>query len=127
MGSCSGITQAGERCRSIAITGSEYCHAHHPNRAEQRKKAARHGGRTGGRGRPQVELNDIKDRLRAMVDDVRNGKMSRTDAAVCGQLYNVLLRALSVELKAKEIEEISQEVEELRNAVELRSKERRWG
>jgi hypothetical protein len=125
MGSCSGITQAGERCRSIAITGSDYCHAHHPDRAEQRKKAASHGGRRGGRGRPQVELSDVKDRLKAMIDDVRDGKMDRADAAVCGQLYNTLIRALSVELRAREVEEIAREVEELRDAMELRSKDRR--
>ena len=127
MGSCSGIMQAGDRCRSIAITGSDYCHAHHPDRAEARKKAARHGGKRGGRGRPQVELGEIKDRLKSMIDDVRNGAMSRADAAVCGQLYNTLIRAVSVELKAREVEELSREVEELRDALEVRSKERRWG
>ncbi len=127
MGSCSGITQAGERCRSIAITGGDYCHAHHPDRAEARRRAARHGGRKGGRGRPQVELNDIKARLKSTIDDVRNGKMKRADAAVCGQLYNTLIRAVSVELKLRETEELTREVEEIREALEMRKEQRRWG
>ena len=41
-----------------------------------------------------------------MVEDVRAGTMDRADAAVCGQLYNMLIRAVSVELKAREQDEI---------------------
>jgi hypothetical protein len=128
MGSCSGITGSGSRCRAIAITGSDYCHAHHPDRAEARKKAARHGGKSGGRGRPQVELTEIKDRLKSLIDDVRNGNMNRADAIACNQLYSTLIRPLSVELRAREVEEIAREVEEIRDALEMRKEQRqRWG
>jgi hypothetical protein len=44
MSSCSGITGTGARCRAIAIMGSDYCHAHHPDRADARRKSARKGG-----------------------------------------------------------------------------------
>ena len=94
MASCSGIKADGGRCRAIAIGGSDYCHAHHPDRAEQRSRAASKGGERGGRGRPAVEVAGIKDRLREMVEDARCGRMDRADAAVCGQLYNTLVRAV---------------------------------
>ena len=69
MAGCSGITGAGARCRAIAISGSDYCHAHHPDRAKARSLAARKGGRRGGRGRPVVELANIKGKL----EDLANG------------------------------------------------------
>ena len=80
MASCSGIKADGGRCRAIAIGGSAYCHAHHPDRAERRSRAASKGGKRGGRGRPLVELGDVKDRLRAMAEDVRSGQTTRSSS-----------------------------------------------
>ena len=113
MGSCSGITEAGARCRAIAITGSDYCHAHHPDRAETRRRSARKGGKRGGRGRPVAELSDIKHRLEELAEGVLEGRKDRQDAAVAGQLYNYAIRAVSVGLKAKEVEEIEGRLEDL--------------
>jgi hypothetical protein len=76
------------------------------------------GGKRSGRGRPQAELADIKDRIRAMVQDVRDGTMDRADAAVCGQLYNTLIRAVSVELKIVEQRELVERLDELEAAFE---------
>jgi hypothetical protein len=113
MGSCSSITGAGGRCRAIAITGSEYCHAHHPDRASARHKAASKGGKRGGRGRPGVELAAIKGKLEALADDVLSGSVERSDAAVVGQIYNTIIRAVATGLKAKEVEDIEARLEEL--------------
>ena len=126
MASCSGIKADGGRCKAQAIADSQWCFNHHPDYEEQRRRRGSRGGKRGGRGRPQAELTDIKDCLKSMIDDVRDGKMDRGDAAVCGQLYNTLIRAVSVELRAREVEEIAREVEELRDVLEAR-KERRWG
>ena len=127
MSQCSGITAAGERCRGQAISNSQYCFSHSPDHAEARKQRASRGGKRGGRGRPQAELSDIKDRLRAMVEDVRNGTMDRADASVCGQLYNTLIRAVSVEVRVREVEELAKEVEELRDLLDARKGDRAWG
>lgn len=127
MASCSGIRADGGRCRGQAISNSQYCFSHSPDHAEARKQRASRGGKRGGRGRPQAELSDIKDRLREMVQDVRAKRMGRADAAVCGQLYNTLIRALSVEMKARELEELSREVEELRDLLEARKGSSAWG
>jgi len=127
MAACSGIKADGGRCRAIAIGGSDYCHAHHPDRAEVRSRAASKGGKRGGRGRPMAELGDIKDRIRAMVEDVRDGRMDRADAAVCGQLYNTLIRAVSVELRAREQMELVARLEELERLLESKREGGRWG
>ncbi len=128
MTKCSGITQAGTACKGIPVDGSEWCFVHHPDHTEERRRYGSRGGKRGGRGRPQAELTDIKDRLRAIVEDVRSGTMDRADAAVCGQLYNTLIRCVSVELKVREIEELSREVAELQDLLDLRGEGgRRWG
>lgn len=125
MSSCSGITGTGARCRAIAITGSDYCHAHHPDRADARRKSARKGGKRGGRGRPVVEVSHIKHRLEDLAEDVLEGKVDRGNAAVAGQLLNYALRAVSVGLKARENEELEERLAELETM--LGQKGQRWG
>ncbi len=127
MRGCSGITGAGERCKSIAITGSDYCHAHHPDRAERRRASARKGGKRGGRGRPVAELSELKRRLEGLAGAVLAGRVDRGDAAVAGQLLNYAIRAVSVGLKAKEVEELEQRLEELEGLLAQREEGRRWG
>ena len=127
MSKCSGITRAGERCRSIAITNSDYCHAHHPDRAEARKKAARHGGRRGGRGRPQTELNSIKERLEGLATDVLEGNVDKGRAAVASQVLNTYVRAISVELRAVEQLQIIERLEALEQELDTKARSRAWG
>ncbi len=126
MASCTAITTGGGRCKGMAIDSSGLCHAHHPDRAEQRRRAARKGGQRGGRGRPQAELADLKARLSTLADDVLEGKVDRSDAAVAGQLLNTVIRAVGVELKVREQQDLLERLEELEGALE-RQKERRWG
>jgi hypothetical protein len=46
------------------------------------------------------------------------GGVDRGDAAVCAQVYNVLLRAVTVELKIKETGELEARLEELAAGLE---------
>jgi hypothetical protein len=95
---CSAITRSGERCKGMAIVASGLCHAHHPDRAEARRRAGHKGGKRGGRGRPIAELHSIRGRIETLVDDVIEGRVDRGKAAVVGQLYNTLIRAISTEM-----------------------------
>ncbi len=52
--------------------------------------------------------------------------MDRADAAVCGQLYNTLIRAVGVELKVREQTELIGRLEELERAAEGQ-RGGRWG
>ncbi len=118
MATCSGITRSGERCKGVAIDGSGLCYSHSPDHADARRRSARKGGKRGGRGRPVVEISDIKHRLEELAEDVLEGKVDRGNAAVAGQLLNYALRAVSVGLKAREAEEIEGRLEELEVAME---------
>jgi hypothetical protein len=46
--------------------------------------------------------------------------VDRADAAVAGQLYNTLIRAVSVEMKVREQQEFEQRLEELERGQERR-------
>ena len=128
MATCTGITRSGERCRGVAIDGSGLCYAHHPDHAEDRKRAARKGGHRGGRGRPQAELANIKGRLSDLADDVLEGRQDKGVAAVASQVLNVYLRAVSVELKVTEQRELIERLEALEEAIQPERKGgRRWG
>ncbi len=127
MGQCAGITAAGGRCKGQAIGNSQYCFSHSPDHAEARKRRASKGGKRGGRGRPQVELAEIKARLSALADDVLEGRADRGDAAVAAQVLNVYLRAVSVELKVVEQRELIERLEALERVAEDRKGGSRWG
>ena len=128
MARCSGITRGGAACRGIPIGGSGYCHAHHPDRAEERRRHGRRGGKLGGRGRPQAELHAVKGRLSEMADAVLAGTLDRADASVVGQLLNTYIRALGVELRVREQLEVLERMEALEEAIEQQKRERgRYG
>ena len=128
MSRCAAIKPDGERCKVEAIADAEWCWSHHPDYEQARRRRASKAGKRGGRGRPQTELADIKQRLSDLADDVLAGSQDKRAAAVAGQLLNTYIRAVSVELKARE----QQELEERLEAVEaaLASPRRgggRWG
>jgi hypothetical protein len=122
-GQCSGITGKGTRCTRSVEGPNGLCWLHDPTRAEDRRRAASKAGKS----KPNRELNDVKDRIRAMIDDVQSGAMDRADAAVCGQLYNTLIRAISVELKLKEVEELIARMETLEEQLETKRRNQPWG
>ena len=118
MAKCAAITQAGTTCKGIPIDDSGYCYVHHPDHTEERRRHGSKGGRRGGRGRPVVEVADVKRRLLSLADDVLEGKVKREVGNAVSQILNTYLKAVTVELKAKEQEELEQRLEELESAVE---------
>lgn len=130
MSQCTAITRGGERCQGVAIDASGLCYSHSPNHAHARKRAARKGGQRGGRGRPQADLNALKDRLIALGEDVLEGHVNRQDAATAGHLWNVAIGAIRTALKAKEVEELEARLERLEEAIEekdVRGRSSSWG
>ena len=128
MDKCTAITGSGTRCKGIAIDSSGLCHAHHPDRAERRRRAASRGGRRGGRGRPLVELAA----LRAENSDIRarllEGGLPPNVAAVATQSINTDIRAVVAALRAREAEELEVRLEELEHLLEARKEAGgRWG
>jgi hypothetical protein len=122
---CTAIKASGERCKGRAIEGSEWCWNHNPDHADERRRHGAKGGKRGGRGRPQAELTDIKQRLSDLADDVLEGRQDKGVAAVASQLLNVYLRAVSVELKVKEQQELIERLEALEEGLE-QNRGSRW-
>jgi hypothetical protein len=127
MNRCLGTKQDNSPCTVAVEPPQNYCWWHDPANAEQRKQAASRGGKRGGRGRPMAELHSIRDRLKALAEDVLGGRVDRGDAAVVGQLYNTLIRAVSVELKVREVTELEERLEELEVSLERQNRGRHYG
>ena len=127
MAKCSGITQAGTACKGIPIESSQWCYVHHPDHAEERRRHGSRGGRRAGRGRPQAELSNIKQRLSDLADDVLEGRQDKGVAAVAAQVLNVYLRAVSVETKIREQEELVERLESLEEVLEHQRETRHRG
>ena len=127
MAKCSGITRAGTACKGIAIDGSDYCYAHHPDRTNERRRHGSKGGKRGGRGRPIVELGALRDENADIRRRLLEGELLPNVAAVAVQSINTDVRAVGVVLKAREQEEITERLEELETLLEQRKEQRRYG
>src|ERR687894_1478404 len=126
MAKCSGITQAGTTCKGIPIDGSQWCHAHHPDRMDQRRRHGYKGGKRGGRGRPSAELARLQRRFEELADMVLAGEVERAAGAVAGQLLNGARACVRDALAAREQEELVERLEVLEQSLKNR-KERTWG
>ena len=112
---CGGSKPDGSPCQRIVGASQTYCHAHDPSRSEQRRRAASKAAKS----KPNQEVAEIKQSLKDLADDVLEGRVARADAAVVGQVYNVLLRTLEVERKIREQEELIERLEELEQTKQL--------
>jgi hypothetical protein len=120
MGKCTAITRGGDRCRGVAIEGSDYCYAHHPDHEQDRRRAARKGGKRGGRGRPTSELARLQRRFEELADMVLSGEVDRAAGAVAGQLLNGARACVRDGLAAREQEELVERMEELEASLQGR-------
>ena len=131
MARCQAIKRDGERCRGAAIPGAEWCYSHDPARAQERRRNASRGGKSGGRGRGGGEIAEIKDLLKTLTDRVIGAEdttpLSPSAGAVAGQLINARLRAVEVERKIKETEDLEARIAELEQAAEPQKGGRKWG
>jgi glutathione S-transferase len=113
---CAGIKRTGGRCTVSVEAGKTYCHHHDPARSGERKRAASRAGKS----KPSRELQGVKTQLQTLADRVLSGELDRADAAVCGQLLNVKLRAVELERKWKEVEELEERLEVLEEVLKGR-------
>jgi hypothetical protein len=129
MAQCTAIKQGGERCKGTAIDTAGYCYAHHPEHAGDRTRAARKGGKRGGRGRPMSELAALKSETAEIRRKLLEGELPSNLAAVANQLLGTEVRIVSETLKAKEQEEFEARLEELEEAHARQSqrKDRYYG
>jgi hypothetical protein len=122
MAACSGIKPNGERCKGIPATGSDYCPAHDPGRAEARKRAASKAARS----TPNNELRGIKALCEDLTNRVLAGSLLPGPAAVANQLTNTRLRAIDQERKNRETEDLEARIEALERTHEREKGARPW-
>jgi hypothetical protein len=119
-GICGAIKANGERCTARAIDGAEWCYNHHPDCANERKRNASKGGKSGGRERAYPatrELTRLAERLERTADQVISEDMDRSKAVIVGQLLNGARAAWVASVKVKEAERLEEELEELKRIV----------
>jgi predicted RNA-binding Zn ribbon-like protein len=126
MNRCLGTKRDNSPCTVSVEPPQTYCWWHDPANASVRKQAASKGGKRAGKGRPQAELKDIKERLSELAEDVLEGNVDKGNAAVVSQILNTYIRAVTVELKAREQLELEERLEEIEQAME-RQQSNRWG
>jgi hypothetical protein len=120
MAVCGAIKRDGGRCKASVKPGQQWCANHDPTRSEQRKQIASKAGKS----KPSAELRDVKKQLQELTDHILSGKVERADAAVCGQLLNVKLRALEQERRWRELEEFDARLEAVEGVLKDRKETR---
>jgi hypothetical protein len=125
---CEAIKPSGDRCKARAMRDSQWCYNHDPEHAAARSVSAGKAGSTPHK-RKHIstgtrELPSIKRRLIEIAEGAINGEVDKSRAAVAGQVYNCVLRAIEIERKIKESEELEARIAEL-EAREHRG--RSWG
>jgi hypothetical protein len=115
---CAGKKGDGTPCERIVGLSQEYCYAHDPSYAEDRKKAAAKAARSPAKSRSNTEIREIKGRLKDLYAAVLEGRVERAAAAVANQIANTQLRAIELERRVREQDELEERLDELDNLLE---------
>ena len=82
---------------------------------EQRRRAATRAGRR----KTRREISTLKEELKGIIQDVRDGNLDRNDAAVMIQAYRALKDFIELERKREETDEVVARIEELKRVYGL--------
>ena len=119
---CTAIKKDGSRCSKDAEPGKDLCWSHDPANEGERRRIASRGGKASTavlaerRGPAAQEIRDLKDELRSLARDVKEGTVPPAVGTVLNQIQNTRLRALEQERREREISAVEERVE----AVEAR-------
>jgi hypothetical protein len=108
-GRCSAIKRDGERCKGAATGANDYCWAHDPKNAEQRRKTASRAGRS----KASKAIKDLHELLEDLTERVITGELETSRGAVANQLIGTRIRLLEYERRLKEQEELEARIEAL--------------
>ena len=118
MARCAGKKSDGSPCERIVGSSREYCYAHDPAYAEDRKRAASKAAKSPARSRSTSEIREIKGRLKDLYSAVLDGRAERAAAAVANQIANTQLRAIELERRVHEQDELEERLDELEGLLE---------
>ena len=123
MSTCAGINAQGNHCKAKAMQSSAWCFNHSPDHEEARRRRASKGGRRGGRGRPLIEVSELREQLEDLYDGVLSGKTVPKVGAVANQIINTRTRLIETSLKIREQEELEARISELESLLEDKREE----
>ena len=126
---CAGKKGDGTPCERIVGSSQEYCYAHDPDYAEERKRAASKAAKSPAKGRSTSEIREIKGRLKGLYAAVLEGRAERAAAAVANQIANTQLRAIELERRVRDQEELEGRLDEVEDLLERAERSRshaRW-
>jgi hypothetical protein len=119
---CEALKGDGTRCQGKAMEGFQWCYSHRPDLAEERRRNARRGGKTGGRGRTHTdEATDAKRIIRGLIAKLLRDEVEPLVANSIFTGLNVMARYVEVGLKIREQEELVERMEALEEALQSRS------
>jgi hypothetical protein len=113
MAKCSAFTGRGRPCKGLVRQGNDYCPAHDPARADDRRRSASKAARS----KPSGEVRELKDRLGTLADEVLAGEVEPKKAAVATQIVGAYARLLEFERKVREQEELEARLVALEEGV----------
>ncbi len=122
MAGCGGTKRDGSQCTVTVEPPNEYCWAHDPANATQRKRAAAKGGR----GRVGGDVKDLRLQLQHLTEWVISGELETARGAVGNQLIGTQIKLLEYERKAKETDDLAARLEALERAGEDTKGGKRW-
>ena len=123
---CTAITKNGSRCSKDAESSSTLCWSHDPANEEERRRIASRGGRASTaviaerRGPAAQEIRELKDELRTLARDVKEGEVPPPVGTALNQIYNTLLRAMDQERRTRETGELEERLAALEERAALR-------
>jgi hypothetical protein len=115
---CAGEKGDGTPCERIVGSSQQYCYAHDPAFAEDRKRAASKAAKSPARSRSTSEIREIKGRLKDLYSAVLEGRAERAAAAVANQIANTQLRAIELERRVHEQDALEERLDEFEGLLE---------
>jgi hypothetical protein len=122
---CAGKKGDATPCERIVGSSQEYCYAHDPAFAEDRKRDASKAGRSPATRRSSREIRQIKGRLEDLYTAVLEGQAERAAAAVANQIANTQLRAIELERRVREQDELEGRLDEVEDLLEEAERSKR--
>jgi hypothetical protein len=109
---CTAIKKDGSRCSKEAEPGRTLCWSHDPANEQERRRISSRGGMASTavlaerRGSAAQEIRELKDELRSLARDVKEGEVPPPVGTALNQIYNTLLRAMDQERRTRETGEL---------------------
>ena len=124
MARCRFRKRDGTACMGAATGSNGGCWAHDDDYRLQRKRIARKGGQSGGRGRASSPGTEDLARLQRAFEDLAErvlaGTIDRSDAAVATQAWNGARACIVASARLRELEEVEKRLGALEQSQDNR-------